>query len=187
MQPRHITPDVSDEDRGVSPAGSNRASRRRSTRGERATPPTRSTMLTDFATACDQCRRTKSKCERSDLDNVCRACAAMGVCKYTAPRFTFSDAHRFPQRAPLPVPAISVVPQRATSSPSSGAFTRLKRCSAPSSAQTTPAHAASSTTSRATSSLRTSSAESRSGPLAPADVSNNRESTLTQTPPSGSC
>ncbi|EKM59922.1 uncharacterized protein PHACADRAFT_250727 [Phanerochaete carnosa HHB-10118-sp] len=71
MQPRHFTPDQSDEDgRGASPASSARAaaSRRRSTR------------------ACDQCRRTKSKCERSDVDNICRACAAMGVsCTYVGP------------------------------------------------------------------------------------------------------
>ncbi|GJE87494.1 Zn(2)-C6 fungal-type domain-containing protein [Phanerochaete sordida] len=71
MQPRHLTPEISDEDgRGASPASSARgaASRRRSTR------------------ACDQCRRTKSKCERSDVDNVCRACSAMGVsCTYVGP------------------------------------------------------------------------------------------------------
>ncbi|KAI0787133.1 hypothetical protein BC629DRAFT_1515137, partial [Irpex lacteus] len=66
MPPLNTTPELSDDDRSGSVARS--ANRRRSTR------------------ACDQCRRTKSKCERSDVENVCRACAAMGVsCTYVGP------------------------------------------------------------------------------------------------------
>jgi len=67
------TPELSDDERPTSPtstiAYSGSSSRRRSSR------------------ACDQCRRTKSKCEPSDLPgNVCRACATLGVsCTYAAP------------------------------------------------------------------------------------------------------
>ncbi|THG95819.1 hypothetical protein EW026_g5896 [Hermanssonia centrifuga] len=72
MSPQNTTPELSDDDRAGSSVGSSRtmggASRRRSTR------------------ACDQCRRTKSKCEPSELDNVCRACATLGIsCTYVGP------------------------------------------------------------------------------------------------------
>ena len=184
MQPRHLTPDVSDEDRGTSPAGSTRgaASRRRSTRGTSRTRVLVDDRLTGLPTACDQCRRTKSKCERSEVDNVCRACAAMGVCEYTrTTRTTLEDAdRRLPQLAPMSVsspatrrrndkdtdaasqaPATSVAHQKAISSPSNDDYTKSKRCSAPSSAQTTLAHAGSSRTSQETSSPHTLCAGSR--------------------------
>ncbi|KAI0340857.1 hypothetical protein BDW22DRAFT_355815 [Trametopsis cervina] len=68
MLPQNTTPELSDDDGRSGSVARNSASRRRSTR------------------ACDQCRRTKSKCERSDVENVCRACAAMGVsCTYVGP------------------------------------------------------------------------------------------------------
>lgn len=46
---------------------------------------TDATRIYFLFTACDQCRRTKSKCEPSDIDNICRACSAMGVCKSSLP------------------------------------------------------------------------------------------------------
>ncbi|SRR6266550_8415200 len=74
-------------DSDLSEEEANTHSRKRSSRGTLLILFIR-LPLCIFSSACDQCRKTKSKCERSVSDNIpCKSCAATGTseCRHASP------------------------------------------------------------------------------------------------------
>ena len=74
-EPSLPDPDISDDDQHPTEA----SNRKRSSRGSYPSSPTLSRLI-HLSLACDQCRKTKSKCERSKSDDdPCKSCLAAGT------------------------------------------------------------------------------------------------------------
>lgn len=76
---RESDPDGGSDDVGL---GGSESTRKRSSRGVKCRPVEIVVRVNfdDFLLACDQCRKTKSKCERSTPDaERCKSCEANGL------------------------------------------------------------------------------------------------------------
>ena len=84
-----------------------------------------------FLTACDQCRKSKCKCERSAASDRCKNCAMLNTCAYVLTLCLAGLSHSLlllllTQPAPSSDPLGSVDHPRVTLMPSRPAFTRQR-------------------------------------------------------------